>query len=134
MGKTKSSSQYQRRLPRISDAEWLVMKAIWSRAPLTTSQVVEALQPQTQWQPKTIHTLLRRLVDKRALTFSKQGREYLFQPLVQAQDCLRQASRTFLQRLFDGRAAAFLACLLEEEQLSPDDIAELRRMLNEQRP
>jgi BlaI family penicillinase repressor len=111
-----------------------VMKTLWNRAPLTTNQVVETLQPQTQWQPKTIHTLLRRLVNKGALIFSKQGREYLFQPVVQAQDCLRQASRTFLQRLFDGRAAAFLAYLLEEEDLSAEDIAELKRMLNDQRP
>jgi BlaI family penicillinase repressor len=134
MARTKRANRGRGKLPRISDAEWLVMKTLWNRAPLTTNQVVETLQPQTQWQPKTIHTLLRRLVNKGALIFSKQGREYLFQPVVQAQDCLRQASRTFLQRLFDGRAAAFLAYLLEEEDLSAEDIAELKRMLNDQRP
>ena len=58
-----------RGLPRISDAELVVMKAVWEKAPVTANQVVEALERQKHWKPKTIHTLLSRLVQKRALAF-----------------------------------------------------------------
>src|SRR6058998_3554079 len=89
-------------LPSISDAEWIVMRAIWERGPLTTNQVVEALQNRTHWKPKTIQTLLARLTRKGALTFEKKGREYLFRPLVAAADCEHAITRSFLGRFFGG--------------------------------
>src|SRR5437899_2877530 len=60
------------RLPRISDAELVVMRTVWEKAPVTANQVVEALEHQRHWKPKTIHTLLRRLVQKGALDFDKK--------------------------------------------------------------
>jgi BlaI family penicillinase repressor len=105
------------------------MRVLWDKAPLATNQVVTALAPRTDWKPKTIHTLLRRLVEKGALAFEKQGREYLFRPAVEARDCIHAASRTFLQRLFNGELAPFLACFLEQEKLSRAEIEELKRIL-----
>ena len=123
-----------RQLPRISDAEWIVMKIVWEKAPITTNQVVQSLEDKMHWKPKTIHTLLARLVRKGALAFDKSGREYLFRPVVEAKDCLRAVSRTFLSRFFDGDVAPFLACFLESEKLSPQEIEELRRILDEKQP
>ncbi|MBI3415592.1 MAG: BlaI/MecI/CopY family transcriptional regulator [Verrucomicrobia bacterium] len=117
-------------LPQISDAEWTVMKIIWQQSPISTSQVVQALENRIHWKPKTIHTLLSRLVQKGALTFEKQGREYLFRPLVDARHCVHEASRSFLNRVFDGELAPFLAGFLEREKLSRAEIAELRRILD----
>ena len=74
----QSSGNVSPALPRISEAELVVMKVVWNQAPITTNQVVGALEHQVHWKPKTIHTLLRRLVRKGALAFEKQGREYLF--------------------------------------------------------
>ena len=117
-------------LPQISDAELVVMKAVWEKAPVTANQVVEALERQRQWKPKTIHTLLRRLVHKGALDFDKKGREHHFHPLVDAADYTHAASRSFLSRFFDGEVAPFLACFLEREKLSRQEIEELRRILD----
>ena len=124
----------KRDLPQISDAELVVMKVMWERRTLTTSQVVAALEHQTHWKPKTIHTLLSRLVRKGALTFEKQGREYLFHPLVDAREYMHAASRSFLGRFFDGDVAPFLACFLEREKLTAKEIAELRRILDGKKP
>jgi BlaI family transcriptional regulator, penicillinase repressor len=129
MAPEKSRSQKRRRLPQISDAEWPVMKVVWNHPPVTANQVVAALERQTSWKPKTIQTLLRRLVDKGALTFEKQGRQHLFRPLVQERDCIRAESRSFVQRVFGGRPASLLACFLEEERLTPKEIEELKRLL-----
>src|SRR2546428_13226789 len=88
-------------LPQISDAEWVVMKVIWDNGPLTTNQVVDALNDQTNWKPKNIHTLLRRLAKKGALAFATQGREHPFGPLVDVHHCRHAATRSFRHRLFD---------------------------------
>ncbi len=117
--------------PSISDGEWVVMKVVWDRGTVTANQVVDALGAKVSWKPKTIHTLLRRLVQKGALGYDRIGREFHFRPLVDAQRCTHLASRSFLDRFFDGRVAPFLACLLEREKLSPAEIEELRRILDE---
>ena len=122
-----------RLLPRISDAELVVMKVVWESAPVTANQVVEALERRKHWKPKTIHTLLRRLVQKGALDFDKKGREHQFRPLVNSGDYTHAASRSFLGRFFDGEVAPFLAYFLEREKLSREEIAELRRILDGKR-
>ncbi|TMQ02057.1 MAG: BlaI/MecI/CopY family transcriptional regulator [Verrucomicrobia bacterium] len=124
------ASRRGRNLPRISEAELVVMKVVWEKAPVTANQVVNALENQRPWRPKTIHTLLSRLVRKRALAFDKKGREYHFRPLVKAAEYAHAVSRSFLSRFFDGQVAPFLACFLEWEKLSNAEMDELRRILN----
>src|SRR6476646_6858103 len=114
----------RRSIPKISDAEWVVMRALWRSSPMTTNQVVDALDDSTHWKPKTIHTLLNRLVRKGALEFERQGREYLFRPLVTAAECEHAATRSFLSRFFDGELAPFLARFLESEKLKPSELEE----------
>lgn len=120
--------------PRISDAEWTVMKAIWPLKTATARDVVEALAGEALWKPKTIHTLLSRLVQKGALATEKPGREYVFRPLVTEQECRLAASRSFLSRVFDGDIAPFLACFLAEQKLSRKEIEELRKIINKKTP
>src|SRR3954470_2576899 len=116
-------------LPQISDAEWVVMKVVWDQAPVTANQVVQTLDDRTHWKPKTIHTLLSRLVRKGALKFERRGREYLFTPRVDAAACEREAAQSFLGRFFDGELAPFLARCVEQEKLKPSEIEELKRIL-----
>jgi len=116
-------------LPQISDAEWVVMRVVWDKAPLTTNEVVQTLDEKTHWKPKTIHTLLSRLVRKGALAFEKKGREYLFRPKVSAGECEHAVSRSFLTRFFDGELAPFLARFVERENLTAEEIDELKRIL-----
>lgn len=131
MATESKGRRIRRKLPQISDAELVVMKVVWEKAPVTANQVVETLESRQHWKPKTIHTLLSRLVRKGALDYEKQGREYHFTPLVDAQEYAHAASRSFLSRFFDGEVAPFLACFLERERLAPEEIAELKRILNQ---
>jgi len=117
--------------PNISEAEWKVMKVVWKQYPITTNQVVEQLLPSNDWKPKTIMTLLKRLVNKGALSFEKKGRAYSYSPLVREKDCIREESRSFLERVFGGSLKPMLAHFLEEEEMDRDDIDELKRILNE---
>jgi len=121
-------------LPQISDAEWVVMKVVWDKAPVTTNEVVETLDDKTHWKPKTIHTLLSRLVRKGAVAFERKGREYLFHPRVSAEECEHAASRSFLRRFFDGELAPFLARFVEKEKLTPRQIEKLKSILDRKQP
>ena len=118
-----------KKLPKISEAEWLVMKVFWQEAPATANTVVERLSGQSDWNPKTIRTLINRLVQKKALAFNKEGRSYLYYPLVEESACAQEESRSFLRRVYGGALKPMVAAFLEEENLSPKEIEELKQML-----
>jgi len=120
-------------IPRISESEWLVMNVLWEKNPLTANTLVDLLSDTIHWKPKTIKTLLNRLVKKGILGFETSGREYHYYPLVNRSDCIKQESRTFLNRVFGGTAKPMIAMLVEDEDLSPQDIEELKRMLDEKK-
>ena len=114
----------------ISDAESRVMDVLWQCSPLGADEVVAALADSTGWQDKTVRTLLNRLLRKGALTHRKDGRRYLYSPAVSREAYLNQQSRSLINRLFDGRVAPLVAHFREHEELSRDDVAELRRLLD----
>jgi BlaI family penicillinase repressor len=106
------------------------MKVLWERSPQTANEVAEALDSQTDWKPKTVKTLLSRLVQKKALGFEQAGKAYRYRPLVSEEACARVRRRTLLQRVYDGALTPMLAAFIEDEDLTPEDIAELRRLLD----
>lgn len=116
----------------ISDAEWQVMNVVWESQPLTAQEVIGKLQDAADWAPPTIKTMLHRLVKKQVLTYESQGNRYVYRARVRRADCVRQASQSFLERVFDGESAPLLAHFLRSSKLSAAEIAELRQMLNEQ--
>lgn len=107
------------------------MRVFWNRGEATASDAVTALEDETHWKPKTIQTLIRRLVQKGALSYEKQGREFLYRPAVDEKTCERAASREFLDRVFQGRLAPFLATFVENNPCSDEELAELKRILED---
>jgi BlaI family penicillinase repressor len=116
-------------MPKISESEWLVMKEIWGEHPITANDIVGVLSDTTTWSPKTIKTLLTRLVKKGAVGYEAQGREYHYYPLIEEDVLVKEESRSFLQRVFGGTIKPMLATLVESEDLSAEDIEELKRIL-----
>jgi BlaI family penicillinase repressor len=119
-----------RTLPRISDAEWLIMQVVWSRPGLRADDVVAALQGKVTWNDRTIRTLLNRLLQKKALKYEKEGRKYRYFPAVSQEQCVRQERRSFVQRVYGGTVAPMLAAFIDDARLTPEDIKELKRMLD----
>ena len=119
-----------RKIPRISETEWDVMKVAWTLAPCSAGQIIDALrQTDPSWHPRTVKAFLNRLVKKKALGFSKEGRAYVYRPLVRREDCVDAASESFLDRVFGGSLKPMLAHFVQRDKLSPDEIRELRRLL-----
>lgn len=117
------------RLPRISETEWEIMKVVWARSPVSAQEIIDALALRDNWHPKTVKTLLNRLVKKRALGFRREGRAYLYRPLVAERDCIAAESESFLGRVFGGSLKPMLAHFADTRKLSAAEIAELKRLL-----
>ena len=121
------------KLPQISDAEWEVMKAVWDggAAGLTAGDVVDAVVKVQAWHPRTIKTLLTRLVQKKAVDVRVEGRRYLYRARVGRDAALRRESRSFLSRVFGGAVAPAVVHLLEQSdlKLTPQEIEQLRAIL-----
>ncbi len=111
------------------------MKVLWTRAPMSAGEVVESLvNADPTWHPKTVKTFLGRLVAKNALSFQKEGRAYLYRPLVAEQECVEAASESFLGRVFGGSLKPMLAHFVEQKKLSPEEVRELKQLLDERKP
>lgn len=115
--------------PPISDAEWDVMQVLWRDAPLTANEVVERIASQKQWNPRTVKTLLNRLVGKGALAYEAEGNRYRYFPAVSRDECVRSKSRSFLSRVFGGAVGPMLAHFVNEAPLTREEIRELRKIL-----
>jgi len=120
-----------KRLPRISDAEWQVMNVLWSSPDLTADELIEALRGKVSWDSSTIRTLINRLLGKKVLSFKKEGRKYRYRPVISRKVCIRQERRSFVDRVYGGTITPLLAAFIEDAQLSPEEIDELKRMLDQ---
>lgn len=117
-------------LPQISEAEFEVMKIVWKHAPVSTNEVTEKLTQTTNWSPKTIQTMLKRLAAKKAITYEKQGRVFVYTPLVLETEYIRQKSNSFLKRYYNGNLSSMIASYLEDDKLSKGELDALRQLLS----
>lgn len=122
----------KKELPKITEAEWKVMKVFWDGGQATLSEAVARLAPSTGWKPRTVQSLIRRLVEKGAIEVRERNpREFQYFPAVSRDQCQLDEGRSFLGKVFDGRMVPFVAGMVENEELSPDEIEELRQLLDQ---
>lgn len=116
---------------RISGAESQVMEALWRRAPLTAEEIFAEVGQAQGWAEATLKTLLNRLLNKKVVSAEKDGRRYLYRPLVARDEYVEAESQGLLDRLFDGRLAPLVSHFSERQKLSAQDIADLKRLIAE---
>lgn len=116
-------------LPKISDSEWIVMNTIWGNYPATSTKIISLLQP-TEWSPKTIHTLISRLVNKGVVGVDKDKTFYEYYPLVSSTECIYEETKMFLQKVSNGSLGLFIANFLKSEKLTNEEINELKKILD----
>jgi BlaI family transcriptional regulator, penicillinase repressor len=117
---------------RVSEAEWEVMKVLWSRAPQTANEISEELAPRMGWSPQTVKTLVGRLQRKGFLDYEKQGRAFLFTPSFEQEELLEDAATGFLERCFDGSLVGLLSLMVDQGNVSRKEMERLRKVLKEQ--
>jgi BlaI family transcriptional regulator, penicillinase repressor len=115
----------------VSEAESVVLAVLWRDGPMATEAVVTALAQQQHWQESTIKTLLNRLLKKGAVEARKEGRRYIYSPILTREQWLSSESDGLLNRLFGGRVAPLVAHFSKHRKLSKKDIADLKRLIQE---
>ncbi len=109
------------------------MMECWRLGEATSREIVSALEGRQSWKPRTVQSLINRLVGKGALSFEQRGREYIYRPAVEESRCVHEASRTFVDRVFSGKLAPLLACFLRSEKISKSELEEIRKLIEENR-
>ena len=120
-------------ISKITDAEYKIMQAVWQLGSATSAQIIQEVEQTECWSPKTVYTLIGRLVEKGALTISKtQGRTHWYTPTVTQEDYRRFASGTLLARLYDNSIKNMVACFIQDRQISQEELQQLRQLLDEE--
>lgn len=115
-------------IPRLSEMEWEIMKPLWSQGPLAARDIYSLLPDKYGWAYKTVKTMLSRLVKKGALSYDQIGNSYLYRPVYTRDEMAGSATRSFIQRVFDGALTPFFAQFAEH--VSDEEIQILKRELS----
>lgn len=119
------------KIPQIADAEWMVMKVLWNKSPLSFGEVVKELKDTASWKSKTIQTLLTRLVNKNAISYEVGNRGYLYYPIVSENECAREETKSLLGKIYNGSLNLLVKNFLESNELSQKEIDELKKILQD---
>ena len=118
-------------IKRLPESELEIMQIIWKKsAPVSRVDIEQALQETHPLAPTTILTLLTRLCEKGFLSFKKEGRSNLYEPLITEKEYLAAESRSFLDMVFHGSVASFATALCDSG-VTKEELEELRRLLEE---
>lgn len=113
----------------ISEAESSVMGVLWEGSPRTAEDVVAALRDRQAWQEATVKSLLNRLLKKGAIRAEKDGRRFLYSPVLTREEWVAGESTGLVDRLFGGRIAPLVAHFGQHRKLSKEDVEELQRLI-----
>lgn len=115
--------------PKISSAEWDVMSVVWDKAPVTATEVFEALPSDRGWKQKTVNTFLTRLVEKGVLKADKREKAFVYTARLPREKCVQSESESFLQRVFRGASGDLVKHFCAKAELTEEEIRELEQLL-----
>ena len=121
----------RKKSPTLTDAEHRIMEVLWERGPSTVAEVADILAGKDGSAYTTILTLMRIMREKGYLTCRKAGRAHVFSPRVDRDDAARKAVRQVLAKFFAGSPRELVLSFLRDEELSADELAELKRKIEE---
>lgn len=128
MSKTNAKTNPQTNLGRV---QLKIMRVLWARGKANAREITDALNRQQPIAHSTVQTLLRQLEEKGSVGHEVRDRTFTFFPLVEKQSVTRSATRDLVERLFGGQPAGLVAYLLEEERIEPDQLQELRELIEQ---
>ena len=118
---------------RISDAEWKIMSLIWEEEPRTIMQITKALYEETGWTKHTVITLLKRMESKGLIHYEDGEKAKLYYHDVEKKDAVIEEKNNFLNKVFKGNVGLMVSTMIEQNDLSEEDIDELIRLLEKKR-
>ena len=123
----------KKRIPKIAESEWRVMQVLWENGSQTANDVVNALSGEVKWKPRTIKTLISRLVKKGAIKITEEGYRYRYSAAVDESACVRSETKSFVRRVYQGAMKPALAAFIEDADLSDKEIDDIQKILSQKR-
>ncbi len=127
MARPKQTDQSR---PELTEAEWIIMKVVWENEPCAAGTVQEALEKSKDWAYSTVKTTMDRMANKSLLKITKIRNLQLFSSAVSQEDAKKGEFRKMLKRAFDGALTPMMQFLLQQEDLSKDDLSQLREFVD----
>lgn len=115
--------------PKISDAEWEVMRVIWTNQPVTSRLITDILSEKMGWKAATIKTLIGRLVDKGFVLTEAEGNRFLYSAAISEEESVDELATSILGHVCSRKVGSTLAKLIAQSLLSKEDIRLLERTL-----
>jgi predicted transcriptional regulator len=117
-------------ITEISKTEFEVLEVLWRQHPASANEIIAKLNENKEWHEKTVKTLLNRMVKKGAIGFEKQQRTYIYTPLLERDSYTLKESKSLLERMFSGKIAPLVAGFAKSDELSKQDISELKQLID----
>ena len=117
--------------PALTDAEARVMAVLWQLRTATVGDVVAALAAERAVSYSTVQTILRILEAKGYVTHEKVARAFVYRPVIDERQARRRALNHLVARLFDGSPGLLVQNVLEDEQIDPAELKQLKKLLDE---
>lgn len=114
---------------KITDAEWEVMRVVWSNNQVTSREIISVLEDKMNWKQATIKTLIGRLVDKGLLKTEPQGNKFLYTAEVSEEESVRDVTENMLAHVCSRKVGSTIADLIDQALLSHDDVKLLEEAL-----
>ncbi len=117
---------------KLTDAEWLIMNALWIKSPATAREVADRLPARVTWAYTTIKTMLSRLVNKKIVAEEKRGKASVYEPFMVQSKARKGALKSFVDSALGGAVGPLVHYLVEEKQLSEKQRRQLEEILQEE--
>ena len=116
---------------RLSDAEWKIADCLWDKGSMTITELTRELGAITGWSKNTVITLLKRMIEKGAVTFVQEERAKRFHPAINRTEAELEETESFLDKVYKGNVGLMISNLIGSEKLTNEQIEELRRIIRE---
>lgn len=114
----------------LSNSEWVIMECLWDKAPLTVTQISKAMEKEIGWAKSTTKTLISRMETKGYLDYEEGAKARAYYPVVDRSEVVLAETESFLSRLYNGSLGMMVNTLVEQKNLSQEEIEELRAILD----
>ncbi|MCP4642771.1 MAG: BlaI/MecI/CopY family transcriptional regulator [bacterium] len=116
--------------PRLGRVQLKIMNVLWGKGRATAREITDALNEDAPIAHSTVQTLLRKLEAKDAVGHERDGRTFIFKPLVEPENVRKKATREFVDRVFGGSTAGLVSYLLKSEQIPDDELGRIRELID----
>ncbi|MGT2923899.1 CopY/TcrY family copper transport repressor [Streptococcus caviae] len=113
----------------ISNAEWEIMRVVWTKGQTTSAEIIDILSQKTEWTASTVKTLLKRLADKGYLQTKKNGRQFLYSASFSEEESINKQADELFAKFCQRKHAAILEHLLAETPMTAEDVSQLQALL-----